>query len=166
MKTQQYDATHSDDELALALRVIYKRISSLPTADRNDLKELFAEFAEALAVDDDERSESARKAIEEILNGAPSKVIVMEIPEGTGKLRKWAEHIGKKTKQLRGAAGLTQEQLAEKTGIAQSYISRLEKCQHTPNALTLQKLAKGLGVPLSKLDFNAPDEVTVECGSE
>lgn len=155
MSTQQLDATHSGDDLALALAVIYRRISSLPKEDRNDLKELFAEFAEASTVEDDERCEAARRGIAEVLNRAPTTVRIMEVPEGSGVLEKWADFIGKRIRALRSEAGLTQEQLSERSGIAQGYISRLEQGQHTPNALTLQKLARGLGIPVDMLDIHA-----------
>ena len=44
----------------------------------------------------------------------------------------------------RKTAGLTQKQLAERTGIAQADISRLEN--GIPSLKTLQRLAKGMGM--------------------
>lgn len=52
----------------------------------------------------------------------------------------------------RKSAGLTQKQLAEKTGIAQSDISRLENGGGNPSIRTLQRLAFGLGKAL-KIEF-------------
>ncbi len=43
-------------------------------------------------------------------------------------------------------AGLTQKQLAERTGIAQADISRLENGNANPSLKTLQRLAKGMGM--------------------
>jgi DNA-binding XRE family transcriptional regulator len=40
---------------------------------------------------------------------------------------------------------LTQQQLAERSGVRQSNISRIENGACVPNILTLQALAKGLG---------------------
>ena len=47
---------------------------------------------------------------------------------------------------------MTQKDLAEKTGITQSDISRLENGSANPSLKTLQRLAKGMGMNL-KLEF-------------
>ena len=54
--------------------------------------------------------------------------------------------------QGRKANNLTQKQLAEKTGITQADISRLENGESNPSLNTLKKLAEGLGMTL-KLEF-------------
>ena len=43
---------------------------------------------------------------------------------------------------------LTQSELAERTGIRQSNISRIEKGQSVPSIATLSKIAEGLGKQL------------------
>lgn len=52
-------------------------------------------------------------------------------------------------------SGLTQKELAERTGIAQSDISRLESGNANPSIKTLQRLAEGMGMKL-KIEF-VPD---------
>ena len=52
----------------------------------------------------------------------------------------------------RKASGLTQQQLAEKTGIAQADISKLENGSANPSLRTLRRLADGMGMQL-KLEF-------------
>ena len=52
----------------------------------------------------------------------------------------------------RKASGLTQQQLAEKTGIAQADISKLENGSANPSLRTLRRLADGMGMRL-KLEF-------------
>lgn len=52
----------------------------------------------------------------------------------------------------RKASGLTQKDLAEKTGIAQGDISKLENGSANPSLRTLQRLACGMGMKL-KLEF-------------
>ena len=47
---------------------------------------------------------------------------------------------------LRLQQNLSQESLAQKTGLSVSYISMLERGQRTPPLDTLEALAKGLGV--------------------
>lgn len=48
----------------------------------------------------------------------------------------------------RKKAGLTQQQLAERTGIAQSDISKLETGTGNPSVRTLQRLAAGMDMVL------------------
>jgi predicted transcriptional regulator len=48
--------------------------------------------------------------------------------------------------------GLTQKELAEKTGITQADISKLENGNANPSLKTLRRLAKGLGMRL-KIEF-------------
>ena len=52
----------------------------------------------------------------------------------------------------RKASGLTQQQLSERTGIAQGDISKLENGSANPSLKTLQRLAAGMGMQL-KLEF-------------
>lgn len=52
----------------------------------------------------------------------------------------------------RKRSGLTQKELAEKTGIAQADISKLERGNANPSLKTLRKLATGMGMKL-KIEF-------------
>lgn len=52
----------------------------------------------------------------------------------------------------RKASGLTQKDLAERTGIAQADISKLENGNANPSLKTLQRLAEGMGMKL-RLEF-------------
>ena len=54
--------------------------------------------------------------------------------------------------KARNAAGLTQQQLAAKTGIDQAILSRIETGKANPSIATLKKLARGLDKKL-KIDF-------------
>ena len=46
----------------------------------------------------------------------------------------------------RKSSGLTQKKLSERTGIAQSDISKLESGNGNPSLRTLERLAKGMGM--------------------
>ena len=48
--------------------------------------------------------------------------------------------------------GLTQQQLSERTGIAQTDISKLERGNGNPSLRTLQRLAAGMGMRV-KIEF-------------
>jgi len=54
--------------------------------------------------------------------------------------------VGQNVKRIRLAKGLTQEQLAEKTGFGQQYISGLEQGQRNPTIVTVHEIATALGV--------------------
>ncbi|MBV9931702.1 MAG: helix-turn-helix transcriptional regulator [Alphaproteobacteria bacterium] len=54
--------------------------------------------------------------------------------------------VGRNFARLRAASGLTQEQLAERCGVSQQYISGLEKGKRNPTIVTLYHIAQGLGV--------------------
>jgi transcriptional regulator with XRE-family HTH domain len=54
-------------------------------------------------------------------------------------------------KALRTQRGLSQEALAEKAGLSRTYVARLETARQDPTLSTLEKLAKALGVKVTKL---------------
>lgn len=57
--------------------------------------------------------------------------------------------VGRKIVQLRLQAGKTQREICRETGLAISYLSRLENNHINPSVRTLGKLAPALGVPLT-----------------
>jgi len=59
--------------------------------------------------------------------------------------------FARRLKQLRRQRGLTQAALAYKLKFSLSYVARIEQGLHDPPLSTLEKIAKALGVPLSKL---------------
>lgn len=66
--------------------------------------------------------------------------------------------FGEKLRALRLSAGLTQAQLAERSGLHQMGISKLEQGAREPTLATAQAIATALGVSLSVFDGcdNAP----------
>lgn len=67
------------------------------------------------------------------------------------KEAKYLAVFGKHVAELRHKRGLTQEQLAEKAGLAQRTIASIEQGQRWAKLSTLHKLAKALGVPRKEL---------------
>jgi transcriptional regulator with XRE-family HTH domain len=59
--------------------------------------------------------------------------------------------IGTRIIQLRNHKGMTQQQLSERTGLAASYLSRIENRHLEPRPHTLTKIAQALGVPMSEI---------------
>lgn len=54
-------------------------------------------------------------------------------------------------KKARKAAGLSQKDIHEQTGIAASYVSAVERATRSVTIERAERLAKAVGVPLSKL---------------
>ena len=63
--------------------------------------------------------------------------------------------LGKRIKELRKEAGLTQEKLAELINIETTSLSGIESGRHFPSLPTVEKIANNLNVELKSLfDFN------------
>jgi transcriptional regulator with XRE-family HTH domain len=60
-------------------------------------------------------------------------------------------NIAENVRRLRRLRGLTQVALAERSGLCQSWISRLERRAENPSIETLQRLATGLRVQVPDL---------------
>jgi len=63
--------------------------------------------------------------------------------------------VGRNAARIRREKGLTQEQLAEKSGLSQQYLSGLEQGRRNPTIVTIHELAVALGV--SHVDLVKPD---------
>lgn len=59
--------------------------------------------------------------------------------------------FGERVAARRRSLGLTQAQLAEQLGMNQPDLCDLEKGRHAPNLLTVENIAKALGVPAATL---------------
>jgi DNA-binding XRE family transcriptional regulator len=59
--------------------------------------------------------------------------------------------LGQRLRQLRLSAGLTQAELARRTGIHRPNIARVEAGRHTPSLETLARLAAAIGVPTTRV---------------
>jgi putative transcriptional regulator len=67
---------------------------------------------------------------------------------GVAKIRK----IGERIREARAAAGLSQADLAERAGVAQAAISRIERDEtQDPGVLIVAGIAKALGTSLDEL---------------
>jgi transcriptional regulator with XRE-family HTH domain len=64
--------------------------------------------------------------------------------------------VGRNTKKIRLVKRLTQEELAERSGFSQQYISDLERGRRNPTVVSLYELAQALGVDY--LDLLQPDK--------
>ncbi len=78
-------------------------------------------------------------------------------------LRSVQRRLGARIHALRKDRALTQEALAQRSGISQKYLSELERGEKSPSWETLVSLAHdGLGVRLASLMFGIDEEVGAE----
>lgn len=150
---KEQDFSLNKAAVTMAIAIVVERVSRLPANDRQDLYDLVKGLAHAK---DPEEVEAICVAMKEILEQAPSGVRAFE---GAGrrndKLQRWVDHAARKVEELRKAAGLTQVELAEKSGLPQSHISRIESAKLSPSRATLEKIAKALNLAISDMDPSA-----------
>ena len=61
------------------------------------------------------------------------------------------KRVGRNVRRLRDESGLTQEVLADKAGIHQTYLSGVEGGKRNPSVMVLERIAHGLGVDIARL---------------
>lgn len=70
--------------------------------------------------------------------------------------------IGHALKICRSAKKLSLDELAERAGLSQSYLSMIESGKREPTLSSIEKVAKALGVPTPILLFLAAEKGEVE----
>lgn len=143
-----------NDALTMAIALLTDRIRNLPKDDKADFFELAMELPN---VTSEEEFQSIQVAMREILVQKPIRVRRMDLSrtEAGPGLQKWKDYASERIRTLRTQAGLTQGELAAKSGLPQSHISRLENGVHSPNRMTLEKIASALEQPISVFDPSA-----------
>lgn len=76
----------------------------------------------------------------------------------------YPQAFGQRVRELRLAAGMTQEDLAERCGLFRTYMSRIETGQANPTLTMIHALADSLDVPVDALFTQAP--VPIRASSE
>ena len=61
------------------------------------------------------------------------------------------KNLGMRIKELRESTGLSQEKFAEKIGISQDYLGKIEVCINKPGLRTILKIADALNITVSEL---------------
>ncbi len=135
-----------------ALAILVDTIEHLPKESKDDLIQLMVELKNAGSK---ETVEEIKETMTEILlPSVVGEVVKGPMPKSGGdQLQKRSEHLGLKIKELRAKKSMTQEDLAELSGLPQSHISRLEAGKHSPSHMTLQKISKALGVTIHDIDY-------------
>ena len=135
----------------LVVAYLVHKISNLPKEALGDLALLAPEVANC---NDEETFREIAETIREILFPELIGGLREEAPRAdeTPSLKSRMEWIGKVIKEKRKEANLTQSELAGKSGLPQSHISRLEAGRHSPSHRTLQRIAEALGIAVRSLD--------------
>jgi DNA-binding XRE family transcriptional regulator len=144
--------------LETSMAVVADRISRLPPDDRDDLYSLIKEL---LVASSQEEVAAVASAMAEILD--QDTVTLDRIPqpenvEPDESLNRWLSYVSGQIKHFRKEAGLNQMALAERSGLPQSHISKLENGKHSPTRMTLEKIAAALNVDVSEFDPNQSRE--------
>jgi DNA-binding XRE family transcriptional regulator len=136
-----------DDEAVLAIlgdgqAVLLKR----PLATQDDGTEVVA-----IVLSDD-----AASATLELASGATMELDVATVAPAhlngaNGAIPIDGARLGARLRELRLSAGLTQAELARRTGIHRPNIARVEAGRHTPSLETLARLATAIGVPTTRV---------------
>ena len=64
---------------------------------------------------------------------------------------KGANRFGAAVRRARTAAGFTQEDLADRSGLDRSYIGGIERGERNPTLTVIEKIASGLGLSVAEL---------------
>lgn len=120
--------------------------------DREHLEGDDGSPVEAIALDQD-----ATRAVLSLESGREMKLTteavarksILQKTNGTASTNGSVDgvRLGQRIRELRLAAGLTQAELARRTGIHRPNIARVEAGRHTPSLETLARLASAIGVP-------------------
>jgi DNA-binding XRE family transcriptional regulator len=136
-----------------ALVVLQDRVARLSKEDRDDVYGLLPD----LLGGEPEAQQSAMQAISEILGNQPVTLVPLPPDNKLDDLAGWLTFFSTQLKAARKEAGLTQQELAAKSGLGQDHISRLEKGVFSPTEKTRKALALALGKPTKYFDPSAED---------
>lgn len=150
---------------AAVVQKVVAEVQGLPPAERLDVFDLLLDLAARLpgVLDDPNKLQAAVTetftAIGDTIHGRHGSVKT-EVLIRAGDVEEdvasdWARYVGDKVVKLREKRELSQVQLAERSGLPQSHISRIERGKLSPSRKTVEKLALGLGVELRDLDPSA-----------
>lgn len=83
------------------------------------------------------------------ISSSPQRKFHIRLKKDPKRIIAWA--VAQRVREARERLGLTQDALAEKTGIARPNIVRLEQGRHIPTLTTIKKIADALGLDINTL---------------
>lgn len=138
----------------IAVAFLMQRFKQLPPESFRDIVSLMEAWTNPDTPEDDRCGifETVREILFPELIGGIHRVDAAPVEQMPKNVKRRAEHIGKTIQEMRNGKGWTQTDLAQKSGLQQSHISRLEAGEHSPSWKTLEKIATAFGVEVGKLD--------------
>ncbi len=136
-----------------------RRLVKLNEGELSALKELASMLPKATEKEKIEIIETMLETLfpDENIGGISDPVTKID-SEARSRVESCRQKVGQTIREIRESQGMTQEMLAEKSGLPQSHISRLECGKHTPTDLTIEKISAALNVSPELIDpFPKPD---------
>ncbi len=84
-----------------------------------------------------------------------------DVKENKGSRYNFCSDLGTAIKHERSALGISQDELAKRSGLHRTYVSDLERGARNPTVGSIQKIANALQVPVGKL-FGIADEESAQ----
>jgi DNA-binding XRE family transcriptional regulator len=139
---------------AAAEKIVLDRIRTMRPSQHERFCRLVDLYRNA---ETEEEANEIGEVLAEVLFGeakdyTASKLTSDPSPDGLAALQRHRNFVGGQIRKCRQRLKMSQEELAEKSGLPQSHICRLEKGKHAPTYLTIEKVAAALGVKCSQLD--------------
>lgn len=154
--TATLDAKDKREFLRDFLETLARR---LPDSKQVRVDRLFAHLK--VSEDEDERREILDSIIEIVsksLAGRQKPSQAADVQAGVSsdaiqQVEAYRKDIGQRIKIRREELGMTQQELADKSGLPQSHICRLEVGKHAPTNTTIEKIAAALKTEPNQLDL-------------
>lgn len=73
-------------------------------------------------------------------------------------------NLGRTIRHQRAALGISQEELAARSDLHRTYVADVERGNRNPSLVSIQAIAKGLGVPISELFHQVEQFQKTEAG--
>lgn len=128
------------------------RIQCLPVEDKADILDLIISM---LSAGPGELGSIAAEVMNIVNPGEPEDLTPIRVNltrKRAPRLKAWKRWVATTIKQLRTDRDWTQEELAKRSGLPQSHISRIEQEKISPSHKTIDKLAKAFGVCPNQID--------------
>ncbi len=168
MPVQDTPAINNDDKakaelMIRSLKELARRAQELSVHDKADVLDLILDLiltGESL-ITQPEKIQQTWQLVEEIVLQKEEDVETSQMPDrhdaaenedATEYDESWKVFIADRVKGYRVERKWTQDDLAEKSGLPQSHISRIESAKHSPSRKTVERLAEAFGVPVGELD--------------
>lgn len=140
--------------------VVQQRLKKMPP----EVVESVLELVKCLREEEgDEAREHISRTLLEII--FPESIRSIRLPVGEAderearqKLNDYRKKVGEQIRRRREEMEMTQDQLADATGLSQSHVCRLEVGKHAPTYATMERIAKALNTSPDQLDPGFPDE--------